>query len=708
MSKNSGSNSVELSANQLSKSFRFIKLVLDHLPNHVFWKDCKLEYIGCNKAFADVVGLNSAKDVVGKTDFDFARDDRMAEDYRADDRKIIDTGIPIINKAESFDTADGKTGVVLTTKIPIYDDLGNVAGLLGICDDVTNQKQTENKLIASEERWKSLIFNIAHGIVENDTSGTITFCNRAFHTLLDYPEDQLVGKKIWEFLVTDKDRRKVKIAFKLMQREKIRPKPIIFLASRNNGSQIWLQADWAYRKDVNGHLLGLTSIISDVTYLKRSQIKMDYLAHHDILTGLPNRLLLFEQLAKSIKRAEKLDSQLAVLVIDIDNFKNINDSFGHNEGDVLLKDIAERIKGIVRSRDGFARIGGDEFVLLVEDLVTIDNVIDICEKLMGALKQPAQLTHHAVTVTASIGVSLYPQDGTIVQEILRNADTAMYQAKSKGRNNYQFYTKKLTEKALRRVFIENNLRNAIANEELEIHYQPQVNLGTGEISGVEALLRWQSNALGNVPPSDFIPIAEESGLIVQIGAWVLSKACCQMKEWLCCGLNIEHISVNVSGIQIQKESFFRVLEKTLKETMLPPSKLELEVTENVLMAQAKASKTLFAKLKSLGVKVAIDDFGTGYSSLSYLKQLPIDKIKIDQSFVKDVHKDASDVAIITAIVVMSKSLGLKTIAEGIETKVQQDILVDIGCIEGQGYYYSKPLSQENVNEFLSSRQKLAK
>ncbi|WP_428604022.1 bifunctional diguanylate cyclase/phosphodiesterase [Sedimenticola sp.] len=453
----------------------------------------------------------------------------------------------------------------------------------------------------------------------------------------------------------------------------------------------------------DGAPLLMVGFHADISQLKESQASLDHLAHHDPLTGQPNRLLLSERMQHAIQRAERHGIPLAVIFIDLDHFKHINDSLGHPIGDQLLQHVALALRSAVRAEDTVARIGGDEFVLLLEEIEGVDNATQVAQKVMALFDRPFMLENQEISVSASLGICLYPRDGRDPDTLLRNADAAMYRAKEAGRNNYHFYTEELTRKSIERVQMENYLRQAIKGEELYLVYQPQVALQSGRVIGVEALIRWRHAQLGMVSPARFIPLAEESGLIHPIGEWVLHTACRQGREWLDQGVDFGRIAINISGRQIQQGRLPEQVKRLLEETGFPADCLELEVTEGFIMRQAEAAIDQLRKLRELGVVLAIDDFGTGYSSLSYLKQLPIHKLKVDQSFVRDIPEDPNDMAITAAVIAMGLSLGLSVIAEGVETGEQVEFLIQHACQEGQGYLFSRPIRAEQLVEFLAQR-----
>jgi len=436
----------------------------------------------------------------------------------------------------------------------------------------------------------------------------------------------------------------------------------------------------------------IQAFFRDISAIQQSREELRHLAHHDPLTALPNRLLFHDRLGHALELARREERQVAVLFLDLDRFKNVNDTLGHPVGDKLLQEVAKRIKGRMRDEDTLARLGGDEFILLVEQRGVAQEVVMIAQKLLDAFVQPFDVEGHELFLSASIGISLFPMDGMNSATLVRNADMAMYRAKDQGRNNFQFYTQELTVGAVERVALETALRRALKRGELELHYQPQINLKNGSLVGAEALIRWNHPEMGLVFPDRFIHIAEENGLIRPIGEWVLYNACDQMRSWREQGFMLPRIAVNLSGHQLKKAGFVEMVRHVLRETGVEPGWLELEITESFIMSRAEEAIEMLDQLKEMGVQLAIDDFGTGYSSLSHLKRLPVHKLKIDRTFVQGIPEDSNDVAIARAVIALGNSMQLGVIAEGVETEQQQDFLRAEGCGEGQGYFYSRPVS----------------
>ncbi|MDZ4262942.1 MAG: MASE3 domain-containing protein [Pseudomonadota bacterium] len=434
------------------------------------------------------------------------------------------------------------------------------------------------------------------------------------------------------------------------------------------------------------------SSVEDIAQQKKAQERLDFLAYHDPLTGTPNRLLLNDRLKHALEVANRSGQRVAVMFIDLDRFKNINDSLGHTMGDKLLQHVANRLKLLIREQDTLARVGGDEFVILLENLGHNSDIMAITEKMMTAFEAPLLIDQHNLFISLSIGIALYPKDGKTADSLIKNADTAMYRSKEDGRNTCYLYDVELTDTATEKLSLENALRKALGNNELELHYQPQYELESRRLLGAEALIRWRHPERGLLQPNSFISQAEESGLIIPIGEWVITTACTQMCDWLAAGIRIDTISVNVSGVQFQRGNLLHIVSSALQKSGLAAHHLELEITESTLMSNPAAAIAALHELKALGVMISIDDFGTGYSSLSQLKHLPLDKLKIDQSFIRDIPFDKNDEAIACAIIALGQSLKMRVNAEGIETAEQNSFLLHHGCCEGQGFLYSKAVT----------------
>ena len=448
-------------------------------------------------------------------------------------------------------------------------------------------------------------------------------------------------------------------------------------------------------------------LLKSAEELKEQKAVFEHLAHHDPLTGLPNRVLFRDRLEHAIDIANRNNKKLAVLFMDLDHFKEINDSLGHQLGDEVLKIIAERLHKKLRGSDSIARLGGDEFTVLIEDVKEDSEIGDIANKLIQVFKEPITVKSHTLYLTVSIGISIYPSDGEDAETLLKCADAAMYGAKKDGRNTYHYFSKEMTEQALERVMIETSMRNALKNDEFILYYQPQINSKTGELEGLEALVRWDHPEMGIVSPEKFISLAEATDLIVPLGEWVLRKAAAQIVAWHEDGLKPICMSVNFSVKQLRDKGIISMIEKILLETKCNPNFLELEITEGYTMQNPNQSIELLRRIRNLGLHLAIDDFGTGYSSLSYLKRLPINKLKIDKSFIDDIPGSREDEAIVSAIVAMTESMGLDVIAEGVEREEQKVFLEQVGCNKIQGYLYAKPMPADEIKQILQDKIKKA-
>ena len=480
-----------------------------------------------------------------------------------------------------------------------------------------------------------------------------------------------------------------------------------YQVTKKDGSMIWVYESTKISRDSDGNIISYIGYINDISsYIEQSERieeekdKFFHLANHDALTNLPNRMMFDDRVYQAIKIAHRQKNKLAVLFIDLDHFKEINDSLGHDTGDIVLQHIAKRIQDLIRTEDSVARLGGDEFTVLLHSINSLDDAAKVSQKILEDLKAPIYIGESELYVTSSIGISLYPEDGDSTVELLKNADAAMYKAKDNGRNKFEFYTKDMTEIALKKVKLETEIRRALLNKELELYYQPQVDINSDELTGAEALLRWNSPSRGMVSPAEFIPIIENSTLIIEITDFVIDTASAQIVKWKNESLNIPKISINLSGRDMTDKNLISRIFNVLEKNRCQPSWIELEITEGFLMHNILDTIEKLNQFRSMGMEISIDDFGTGYSSLSYLKKLPISKLKIDQSFVKDMQNGHNDRSIIMAVIALSKSMNLKVIAEGVETKEQQAILQDDHCDEMQGYIFSKALKAKDFEAML--------
>lgn len=573
---------------------------------------------------------------------------------------------------------------------------------------VLSDERTKKALARSEgelKRSASLILSTleatADGLLVVDQDGKMIRFNRKFATMWRIPQRILDTKdntQALKFVMTQlKDPKRF-----LAKIKEVYANPLAesFDLLEFKDGRVFEQLSQPHLLD--GQPVGRVWSFRDVSDWKRAEERLIDLAHFDQLTGLPNRTLFQDRLRQALPQASRNGKLVALLFLDLDRFKLVNDSLGHTVGDLLLKEAAGRLTHCVRKSDTVARLGGDEFTVVLTNITSVHDAAKVAQKILDDFSRPFGLQGPELFVTPSIGITLYPFDGDDIDLLLKNADTAMYRAKQMGRNNYQFYSAEMNTATIAQLTLESSLRYALKREEFRIHYQPQVDLKTGCITSVEALLRWQHPSLGLVSPQEFIPIAEETGLIVPIGEWVLRTACAQAAAWQKANLPLMHMVVNLSIRQFKQPQLIETVERILGETGLSPRHLGLELTESMLMENEERTVSVLTELNKLGVQISIDDFGTGYSSLRYLKCFPIHILKIDQSFVREIETNATDAAIVTSIIALARNLGLRVVAEGVESAAQLKFLRANGCDGMQGYYFSKPLSSEALEKKLSA------
>ncbi|PRC91419.1 putative bifunctional diguanylate cyclase/phosphodiesterase [Solimicrobium silvestre] len=570
---------------------------------------------------------------------------------------------------------------------------------------VIQRKNVEEALYKERSRAEITLNSISDAVICTDQLGNIDYMNVSAEKLTGWSIDEANGHPIADVfkLINGVTREPERSTVALvLQKNESRDLPPNTVLIKKDGSEASIEDTASPIHNRSGQLTGVAIVFHDVSHTQALSNKMEHLAQHDFLTNLPNRILLNDRIAQAIILAKRNHKQLALLFLDLDNFKHINDSLGHAAGDKLLQSVAQRLRDCIRGSDTVSRQGGDEFVLLLVGGEFDTDAAMIADKVRNALAAPHSIDGSDLYITTSIGISIYPADGKDADALLKSADTAMYYAKGKGRNNYQFFRSEMNIRAVERQFVEANLRSALEKREFILHYQPKINLSTGKISGAEALLRWKRPSSEMILPDRFIRIAEDCGLIIPIGRWVLRDACTQAKKWIEAGLAPVSIAVNISALEFRQVDFLESVRSVLNDTGLDVHCLQLEITENVLMDNAESSAFILQELKNIGVQLAVDDFGTGYSSLSYLNLFPLDVIKIDQSFVDGIGNSKDNGIIVGAVIGMGNSLKLKVVAEGIENLEQLNFLKGLHCEEGQGFYFSKPISSESFVEMLAS------
>jgi diguanylate cyclase (GGDEF)-like protein/PAS domain S-box-containing protein len=565
------------------------------------------------------------------------------------------------------------------------------------------RKIMEETLYEEKERAQVTLRCIGDGVVCADNLGNITFLNPVAEKTTGWSLQEAAGRPVLEIFNTRDNRSTDSTG--MTRAVTILEIQVAHLAAsgvliRRDGVTIPIEESIAPIQNRDGQTIGTVIVFRDMSAARSTALQIEHAANHDVLTGLPNRTLVNDRIDQAIISAQGSAMKVVVLFLDLDGFKHINDSLGHPIGDKLLQSIALRLVSCVRNTDTVSRQGGDEFVVLLSDVKQPDAAAAIAAKILKEIAKPHAIGQYELHITASIGVSASPDDGKDAETLIKHAETAMYQTKENGRQGFRFFTSAMNARAVERQLIEEGLRRALERDEFTLHYQPKVSLSTGAIVGAEALIRWMHPVRGMVPPAHFIPIAEDCGLILPIGKWVLRQACEQARIWVDAGYPAIGIAVNVSAVELGEDGFLKDLFAILEKTRLDPRLLELELTESVLMRRVESTVLILRSLRERGVQVAVDDFGTGYSSLSYLKKFPLDALKIDQSFVRQIAVDGSDTAIVTAVISMAQSLKLKVIAEGVETREELDFLLAHQCDEAQGYFFSKPVPANKLMELL--------
>lgn len=565
-------------------------------------------------------------------------------------------------------------------------------------------QETQRELVESEGRFREMLENARLAAVILDAEGRITFCNEYLLQLTGWAFDEVVNRSWFDLFLEGEERTRIETAFRQFLSEAQHPfqHNVNDIVTRH-GERRTISWNNTPLRDQQHRTVAVAAIGEDITERKRNEEAIHHLAYHDQLTGLPNRALFVDRVTQAIAHARRDLEQLAILFVDIDNFKTINDTLGHDKGDELLRAVGSRLVHRLREEDTIARMGGDEFTALIRDVQSADDASAGARRIMEAIQTPFWIGEQEFQLTASIGIALYPENGEDVVTLQKHADTAMYAAKEAGKGGYQFYTPAMNERLERRSALETRLRRAIANQEFAVYYQPVVSLDSGQVIAMEALLRWHHPERGVILPGEFIPLAEETGLIVPIGEWVLKTACAQNRGWQEAGLPKVRVSVNLSPRQFQQPDLAVTIERILAATKLDSTYLGLEITESATMAETGSAARTLKRLREMGIKIALDDFGTGYSALSYLRRLPIDTVKLDKSFIRDLENDESAAAIAAAVIYLAHHLNLDVVAEGVENRQQLALLHQQGCDAIQGFIHSRPSPPAEAVEFLRVR-----
>ena len=664
-------------------------------------------YLLVNRKLCDILGY-SEEELLQKTVWDVShpqdRDAATSERMRLFDREI-DT----FSLEKRYLRKDGRTLWVNLTVSQVRSASGAAKYDVAAYEDITQRKSVEEALKSSESRHRAVVEIAAEGIIVHDASGRIVSANSSAMRILRKERGEFIGKTPVDlqfdairedgtpFPVED---RPVMVTLRTGKAQA----NVVMGHRRPDGSITWLSMNVLPLSGPGGRTPGgIVVSVTDITERRGYEEKLTYLAQNDTLTGLPNRALLHDRLGQALTRAARRGTLVGVMLLDLDRFKEINDTLGHSAGDTVLKEIAKRVKRALRDSDTVARLGGDEFCVVLENCGDRDKVAITAAKLGQVFNQPLTAEGQEIFSAASIGLAVYPDDGSTIEDLIKHADIAMYDAKREGGNGYRFYSTKLHSEPAGQISLDTALRRALERNELEVRYQPQIEISSGRPVGVEALLHWRHPDLGVLPPSRFIHVAEETGLIVPIGEWVLKTACAEVKAWQQAGLPQLSVAVNLSARQFRDAQLAAKVAGTLAITGLSPRFLDLEITESVIMRETGHTLNVLARLTDLGVRVSIDDFGTGYSSLAYLKRFPVHKLKIDRAFVRDIPDDRDDAAIVQAIITLAKTMELGVLAEGVETAEQLAFLADRKCDQYQGFHFSPALPPKELLELLRAR-----
>lgn len=613
-------------------------------------------------------------------------------------RQLVDGEVEHYSLEKRFLRIDGSVAWAAVTESLVRTPAGEPKYVISVVEDISARKHTEASLLLAQRALESS----GNGIIITDClqpDNPVVYVNPAFERITGYSEVEAVGENCRFLQGNDHDQPGVSAVRQAIEnREEAR---VILRNYRKDGTLFWNELYVAPVHTEDGSVTHFVGVQNDISEQKRAEESLLHMATHDALTGLPNRSLLQDRIGQAIAHAERTAREVAVLFLDIDRFKNINDSLGHAAGDALISILARRLRDAIRTADTVARVGGDEFVIVLTDINRESDITQVLPGLLAAIRQPMLVEGHELSVTASIGISAYPHDGRDATSLLKNADTAMYQAKEAGRNEFRFYAQAMNANAVDRLRLENDLRNAIKGDELVVFYQPQIEIETGRIVAAEALLRWKHPRHGLVSPLDFIPMAEETGLIVPIGEWVLRQVCSQIRSWDEAGLPSLVIAVNLSPRQFHQSGIVEMVATAMYDFDLPPNRLELEITESSLMRNPEEAALLLEELSQMGFSLSVDDFGTGYSSLGYLKRFPLNALKIDRSFVNDIESNQNSGSIAAAVIALAHSLGLKVVAEGVEKREQMEYLRSLNCDLVQGYLYGRPMPANEFAVFLT-------
>ena len=687
----------KLTENALAESEQRYRALVERMREGLLQvdNDDRIEFV--NPRYCELVGY-SREELLGQIAYEFLAfpdDHELIRKKNAERRNGVSDQYEIRVRRKSGEVIWVEIGVA-----PVLDANGTVIGSIGVHDDVTARKLGETALRESEARYRLMAENSTDMISRHALDGTNLYISPACTALLGYEPAQLTGLSCYDF-IHPLDQSYLAEAQSRMLAESI-PATVSYRILHKNGSYVWFETTSRPLSSSDGGIREVIAVSRDISERKQVEEQIEYQAYHDALTGLPNRLLFKDRLTVALAHARRQRRPLAVMFLDLDHFKLVNDTLGHSTGDQLLKVVAQRLQESLREEDTIARMGGDEFTVLLSRLNGTEDAVMVATKLLETIAQPISVDGQELFITTSIGIAICPNDGENAEILLKNADNAMYRAKEIGRSSYQLCTPAMNIRALERLALENSLRRALERDEFVIHYQPQISLATGAIVGMEALLRWQRPDHGIVSPATFIPVAEDTRMIVEIGAWVLREACVQAKRWHDGHYPLTRMAVNLSPRQFQHGDLKKTIAEALDHAGLDPHFLELEITEGTAMQNTERTVATLTSLREMGVMISIDDFGTGHSSLNYLRSFPIDSVKLDQTFVHEIEASHRDRAIVSAVISMAHGLGLRVTAEGVETQAQLDFLREEGCDDVQGFYFSAAVTADRIGDLRNS------
>jgi diguanylate cyclase (GGDEF)-like protein/PAS domain S-box-containing protein len=685
----------EALAATIRESERFYQHVIDSTVDGFFRIDARHRFIEANDRLCELLGY-PREEVLGRTPLEFVTEESRAE-------LIAQIGRIEATEHRRYQLVvrrkDGSTLPILLNNTTHRNLRGEAVGAFGFVTDLTPVLAAQQAVAESEQELRAILDNMQDTYYRTDLEGRLVRLSASAATLLGLPVGQVLGRRLADFYAEPAERE---VFLAALQAGEGRLSGYETRLRHADGHEVWVLTNAHYVRDAAGHVIGVEGTSRDIGDRKRAEARIDFLAHHDPLTELPNRLLFKDRFERAMAHGTRAGLRAALLFVDLDRFKAVNDSFGHQAGDLLLREAARRLRACVRDTDTVSRQGGDEFLVALTDIRDDEAAATIAEKTLDALARPYDVDGHEATISASIGIALSPDDGSDFEALLRKADVAMYHAKDAGRNAFRFYNERMNVDSHERLELRQRIHHGLERGEFRLYYQPLVDLASGRVVGAEALLRWLCPERGLIAPAHFIPIAEESGLIVPLGEWVLHEACRELKAWHALGHAQLSMAVNLSAIQFRRGGLEDSLRAALQQSGVPASALELELTESILLHEADQALDVIGRLKGMGVRLAIDDFGTGYSSLSYLKRLAVDKLKIDQSFVRDMAHDPDDAAIVRAVIQMAKSLNLAVLAEGVETEQVAAGLRELACDLAQGYHFGHPVAAEEFRRLIGN------